>query len=64
VKGSIEYAVAELNVPLILVLGHGGCGAVKAAIKHLEDKDTLPGAINGLVGAVYDLLTGAVKLIG
>ena len=49
VKGSIEYAVAELNVPLILVLGHSGCGAVKAAIKHLEDRDSLPGAINGLV---------------
>jgi carbonic anhydrase len=49
VKGSIEYAVAELNVPLILVLGHSGCGAVKAAIKHLEDKDSLPGSINGLV---------------
>src|SRR5207248_5469899 len=45
VKGSIEYAVAELNVPLILVLGHSGCGAVKAAIQHLEDKDALPGAI-------------------
>ncbi len=45
VKGSIEYAVAELNVPLIMVLGHSGCGAVKAAIKHLEDKDSLPGAI-------------------
>jgi len=52
VKGSIEYAVAELNVPLIVVLGHSGCGAVKAAIKHLEDKDALPGAINGLVGLI------------
>jgi carbonic anhydrase len=49
VKGSIEYAVAELNVPLILVLGHAGCGAVKAAIKHIDDRDSLPGAINGLV---------------
>ena len=49
VKGSIEYAVAELNVPLILVLGHSGCGAVKAAKKHIDDKDSLPGAINGLV---------------
>ena len=49
VKGSIEYAVAELNVPLILVLGHSGCGAVKAAIKHIDDRDSLPGAINGLV---------------
>jgi carbonic anhydrase len=35
VKGSIEYAVAELNVPLIVVLGHTGCGAVKAAMKHM-----------------------------
>jgi carbonic anhydrase len=49
VKGSIEYAIAELNVPLILVLGHSGCGAVKAAMKHIDAKDSLPGAINGLV---------------
>jgi carbonic anhydrase len=28
---SLEYAVAELAVPLILVLGHSGCGAVQAA---------------------------------
>jgi carbonic anhydrase len=49
VKGSIEYAVAELNVPLILILGHSGCGAVKSAIKHIDDRDSLPGAIGGLV---------------
>lgn len=49
VKGSIEYAVAELNVPLILVLGHSNCGAVKAAMAHLNAKDSLPGAINDLV---------------
>ena len=28
---SLEFAVAELAVPLILVLGHSGCGAVTAA---------------------------------
>jgi carbonic anhydrase len=52
VKGSIEYAVAELHVPLIVVLGHSGCGAVKSAIKHIDAKDALPGAINGLVELV------------
>ena len=28
---SLEYAVAVLKVPLIMVLGHSSCGAVKAA---------------------------------
>jgi len=52
VKGSIEYAIAELNAPLILILGHSGCGAVKSAIKHIDAKDKLPGAIDGLVELV------------
>ena len=64
VKGSIEYAVAELNVPLILVLGHSGCGAVKAAIKHLEDKDSLPGAINGLVELIKPAVTRSKGMPG
>jgi carbonic anhydrase len=52
VKGSIEYAVAELGVQLIMVLGHSQCGAVKAAIKHIHDHDALPGAINGMVNNI------------
>ncbi|MDZ8172088.1 carbonic anhydrase [Microbacterium xanthum] len=32
VVGSLEYAVAVLEVPLIVVLGHDACGAVKAAM--------------------------------
>ena len=59
VKGSIEYAVAELDVRLILVLGHSQCGAVKAAIKHIDAKDTLPGSIGGLV----DLIRPAVAVV-
>src|SRR5262245_58593416 len=30
--GSIEYAVEELGVPLVMVLGHQRCGAVSAAV--------------------------------
>jgi carbonic anhydrase len=59
VKGSIEYAVAELGVPLILVLGHTQCGAVKAALQHLDAKDALPGAIAGLVDAIKPAVTAA-----
>jgi len=57
VKGSIEYAIAELNVPLIVVLGHSSCSAVKAAMKHINAKDSLPGAINGLVELIKPAVT-------
>jgi carbonic anhydrase len=33
VIGSLEYAVEHLKVPLLLVLGHERCGAVKAALE-------------------------------
>jgi carbonic anhydrase len=52
VKGSIEYGVAELGVSLIMVLGHSECGAVKAAIKHMDDKEPLPGAIGPLINSI------------
>ena len=64
VKGSIEYAVAELNVPLIVVLGHSGCGAVKAAIQHLNDRDSLPGSINGLVDLIKPAVAQSKGLAG
>jgi len=35
---SMEYTVAMLNTPLIMVLGHDSCGAVDATIKSLKDK--------------------------
>lgn len=36
--GSIEYGVEHLGVPLVLVLGHEGCGAVTAAFERLDDE--------------------------
>jgi carbonic anhydrase len=59
VKGSVEYAVAELGVNLIMILGHSQCGAVKAAIQHLHDKDALPGAINDLVNSIKPAVIAA-----
>jgi carbonic anhydrase len=39
---SIEYGVAHLHTPLMLVLGHTGCGAVTAAIKHARVQGHIP----------------------
>ena len=43
--GSIEYAVAVLGVPLIVVMGHERCGAVAAATQVVTENATFPGAI-------------------
>jgi carbonic anhydrase len=52
VVASMEYAVAVLGVPLILVLGHESCGAVDAAIKSLKDDKALPGHMPSLVTGI------------
>ena len=50
---SLEYGVAVLGVRVLVVLGHGGCGAVKAAMKA----DVVPGQIS----ALYPCLRLAVE---
>ncbi|QEN16298.1 carbonic anhydrase [Mycolicibacterium sp. ELW1] len=52
VLGSIEYAVGVLNVPLITVLGHDSCGAVKATLSALDDGAVPGGYIRDLVERV------------
>jgi carbonic anhydrase len=46
--GSIEYAVEHLHVPLCVVLGHTGCGAVSAVVAG----DALPQEIEHLVAPI------------
>lgn len=51
--GTIEYGVLALKTPLIMVLGHQNCGAVKAAVDAMNDPAKLPtGALGGLVSAL------------
>lgn len=53
VVGSIEYAVAVLKVPLIVVLGHDECGAVRAAIDSQgPDPAPLPVHIQRLISRI------------
>ena len=53
VLGSLEYAVGVLGVPLILVLGHDECGAVRAAIdSQAPDAPPLPAHIASIVARI------------
>jgi carbonic anhydrase len=50
---SLEYAVAVLDTPLILVLAHDACGAVQAAIDlDSADSATLPPRIAGHIAGI------------
>jgi carbonic anhydrase len=56
VLGSVEYAVTVLNVPLIVVLGHDSCGAVKATLSAIDD-GVVPG---GYVRDIVERITQSV----
>lgn len=49
---SMEYAVAMLKSPLVMVLGHTSCGGVKAAIDYLETGIPLPGQMQIFATAI------------
>jgi carbonic anhydrase len=53
---SLEYGAAVLGVPIIMVLGHDGCGAVKATM----DGKPVPGQIS----ALYAPLRPAIERAG
>jgi len=52
--GSIEYAVEHLHAPLVVVLGHESCGAVKATVDS-------KGKPEGNIGAIIKKIMPAVE---
>jgi len=53
--GSVEYGSVVLGASAIVVLGHEGCGAVKAAIDVAENGTQLPGAIGAFVAPIVPI---------
>ena len=61
IVGSAEYAVRHLNVPLVVVIGHENCGAVKASLKGHPEPGNL-GKLLKLVEVGNNLnIAGAVR---
>lgn len=59
--GSLEYAVSALRVPLVMVLGHEGCGAVSAAKAVVENGTVLPGALGPMVAPIVPAVVQAMR---
>lgn len=59
---SVEYAVHVLKTPLVLVLGHENCGAVKAALAYLKSGEALPGELQSLVTAIAPAVSKGQEL--
>lgn len=66
---SIEYAIAHLHTPLLVVMGHQRCGAVTAAAEEGEAEGHLPSLLSLIRPAVDqarrlqgDLIDNAVRI--
>jgi carbonic anhydrase len=52
VIGSLQYAVAHLHTPLVVILGHEGCGAVAATVEEMLHKAKEPEHIESLIKSI------------
>jgi carbonic anhydrase len=58
VAGSMQYAGVHLKTPLVVVLGHEGCGAVQAALRSLREGTRERSRIEALLQNIVPGLTG------
>jgi methyl-accepting chemotaxis protein len=50
--GTIEYGVGHLHTPLLVVLGHSSCGAVKAVCEGAPVHGSIPKLVDNIIPAV------------
>lgn len=51
-KASIQYAIAHLNVPVVMVLGHSKCGAVTATKSIVESHGAVEKGLEPIVESI------------
>jgi carbonic anhydrase len=50
--GTAEYGAEHLGTPLLVVMGHSSCGAVKAVCTHAEVGGSIPALVDNIIPAV------------
>lgn len=61
-SGSIEYAVLHLKTKLLVIMGHEGCGAVKAALLPESERKDEPENVRFLLDAIAPSLKGLPEI--
>jgi carbonic anhydrase len=61
ILASLEYGVEVLGAPLVMVLGHTNCGAVKSVLQYEKDRKALPGHLQMLLDAVSPGVVEAIR---
>jgi len=61
---SVEYAVAHLEVPLVVMLGHTHCGAVQAALAAEESAEPAQGYVAALLAEIQPALEQTRRRFG
>lgn len=61
ILASLEYGVEVLKAPLVMVLGHTNCGAVKAVLQYEKDRKPLPGHLQMMLDAVSPGVVEAMR---
>ena len=59
--GTLEFGVLVLDTPLIVVLGHDSCGAIKAAMSAYDEGTMPPGFLRDLVERVTPSVISAYR---
>ena len=57
-SGSIEYAIEHLKSHVVVVMGHEGCGAVKAAMLSAAERSHEPQNVRYLLGLIEPAIRG------
>lgn len=59
VLGSLQFAMEEIDVPLIIILGHDNCGAVTAACEAMDTAQMPKGFMRSLVERIMPSVMAA-----
>jgi carbonic anhydrase len=57
---SLEYAALKLSTPLLFVLGHTDCGAVRAAMQAVQEEAYFPGHLPTLLRSLLPAVRQAI----